>query len=149
VSSAAIVKEKVQRILIDDLDLSVRLMSDGYQVAYDSTAANIEIIEQGDTDENRRVVIRIWALIVRDVPGTPELFKWLAEEGGHYIFGSCTWNPNPAEPPLGMVSFDYAILGDYLDSEELSTALGAVITVANELDEQLQEQFGGKRFVDE
>jgi hypothetical protein len=44
--------------------------------------------------------------------------------------------------------FRYALLADYLDEDELSTAMWSVIGTADELDDELQKQFGGKRWVD-
>ena len=39
-------------------------------------------------------------------------------------------------------------LGDYLDEEELHNAVGAVVTTADRLDDELQSRFGGKRSED-
>jgi hypothetical protein len=45
--------------------------------------------------------------------------------------------------------YKYVLLADFLDEDELSTALWAVIYTADELDDELQKQFGGKRYIDE
>ena len=57
-SNFAIVKDKVQRILVDDMELDVRLISEGYQVRFESTAVNIRVFEQGEGD-NARVLIKM------------------------------------------------------------------------------------------
>jgi hypothetical protein len=47
-----------------------------------------------------------------------------------------------------MILLKYSILGDYLDPEELLNAVRAVILMANLLDEEITEEFGGTRFID-
>lgn len=147
VSNIAVVKDKVQRILVDDMELDVRLISEGYQVRFESTAVNIRVFEQGEGD-SARVLIKMWAPVVRNVGESPELFRWIATEGTSYLFGNACWNPDPNRPGFGMVSFDYALLGDYLDGPELRGALAAVAVTADELDDELQQKFGGQRFID-
>ena len=53
-----------------------------------------------------------------------------------------------AEDGTISLMFRYALLADYLDEDELSTAMWSVIGTADELDDELQKQFGGKRWVD-
>ena len=145
--NAAIVKDKIQRILVDDMELEVRLISGGYQVPFESTAVNIRVIEQGEGDD-ARVLLKMLAPVLRNVQETPDLFRWIATEGTSYLFGNACWNPDPDRPGYGMISFDHTLLGDFLDSAELRGALGAVAVTANDLDDELQPRFGGQRFVD-
>lgn len=145
--NAALVRDKVQRILVDDMELNVRLNSGGYQVPFQSTAVNIRVFEQGEGDSSR-VLVKMWAPILRDVKEDPEMFRWIATEGTSYLFGNACWNPDPERPGFGMISFDHTLLGDYLDSAELRGALAALAVTANDLDDELQPRFGGLRFVD-
>ena len=46
------------------------------------------------------------------------------------------------------IQFDHTILGDYMDPEELVTAVGAVMYTADDLDEIVHTRFGGKRYAD-
>ena len=146
-SNAALVRDKVQRMLVDEMNLNVRLISNGFQVPFESTAVNIVVIEQGE-GESARVLLKMWAPVLREVRETPELFKWIANEGTAFFFGHACWNPDEANPGTGMLSFDHTLLGDYLDLPELFTALGALATTADELDDSLRPRFGGQRFVD-
>jgi hypothetical protein len=143
--SAALVRDKIQRILVDELGLEVRLISNGFQVPYASSAVNIIVHEDDDDD---RTIIQMWAMVLRDVAESPELFEWIAVEGHQFFFGHACFNRNPQTPGIGMISFDYTLLGDYLDKAELEEALAALATTADGIDDQLQERFGGKRFLD-
>ena len=48
----------------------------------------------------------------------------------------------------GFLQFAYTLLGDYLDEDELGTALWTVLFTADRLDDELQAQFGGRRWTD-
>lgn len=138
--SQSAVLDKIRRILIDE-GLQANLLEDGFQVPYDSTAVNITVEEQAD-----RTVIRMAVPLLREVPATPELFRWAAVEGQQYLFGSVT----AVEMPEGtfLLLFDHTLLGDYLDKPELMGALAALVITGNDLDDELQARFGGKRFID-
>lgn len=146
-SSAALVRDKAQRMLVDELNLNVRLISNGFQVPFESTAVNIVVIEQGEGDASQ-VLLKMWVPVLRDVRETPELFRWVAVKGTAYVFGHACWNPDEDYPGTGMRSFDHTLLGDYLDLPELHAALGALATTADEVDDSLHHRFGGQRFVD-
>jgi hypothetical protein len=85
--------------------------------------------------------------MLRDLQPTPELFKWVAVQGTGYRLG-CV---EAFEEEAGTIflRYKYVLLADFLDEDELSTALWAVIYTADELDDELQKQFGGKRYIDE
>jgi hypothetical protein len=137
------VKEKVQGILTD-WGLHVTLTRTGFQVPYESTAVNIAIV-----DQESRVLVKLWAMVLRDVQASPALYEWVATEGSTYHFGHAVWNFKNDDPGFGMLSFDHTLLGDYLDADELKQAVVALATTADELDDQLRPRFGGKRWVDD
>ena len=43
---------------------------------------------------------------------------------------------------------DHTLLGDYIDPAELVSAVNAVMSSADELDEIVHDRFGGKRWTD-
>lgn len=147
-SSAAAVRDKVQRILVEEMDVEARLIPDGFQVPYASTAVNIRVIEQGDGEPSARVLVSLSAPTLRHVKASPELFEWIATEGGTYFFGHAIWTQYSDEPGLGIVTFEHTLLGDFLDTAELAGALVALANTSDDLDDELQKRFGGKRFVD-
>ena len=136
---------KVQRILQDSFS-DVRLANNGFAIPYESTVAFVEIREWiKDQDGNPRTVVYVWAPIGRDVQPSPELFRWAAIEGRQQLFGGVT----VAEADeLLLVVFDHSLLGDYLDPDELTTAVAAVVLAADDMDDIVRDRFDGKRYTD-
>lgn len=140
-SNAAEVSKKVQRLLVDG-GITARLIEDGFQVEYESTAVNIQIVDQQD-----RTLIQMSAVILRQVPPTPELFHWIATKGQEFYFGHFHALEMPDDTVL--ILQEHTLLGDYLDAEEFHGALGALAVEGNRHDDELKNMFGGKRFIDE
>ena len=138
-TDAQLVRNKIQQILMDQ-ELMVTLLPDGFQVPFDTTAVNISVLEQ-----ETRTLVMMFVPVLREVPPSPELFKYIAIEGQQYFFGHLRYVPDVDQ---GLLSFEQTLLGDYLDSDELMSSLAALANTGNELDEVLQKRFGGKRFVD-
>ena len=138
-TDAQLVRNKIQQILMDQ-ELMVTLLPDGFQVPFDTTAVNISVLEQ-----ETRTLVMMFVPVLREVPPSPELFKYIAIEGQQYFFGNLRYVPDVDQ---GLVSFEQTLLGDYLDADELMASLAALASTGNELDEELQKRFGGKRFVD-
>ncbi len=138
-TDAQLVKNKIQQILMDQ-ELMVTLLPNGFQVPFDTTAVNINVLEQ-----ETRTLVMMFVPVLREVPPSPELFKYIAIEGQQYFFGNLRYVPDVDQ---GLVSFEQTLLGDYLDADELMASLAALASTGNELDEELQKRFGGKRFVD-
>jgi len=138
-ADAQMVKNRIQQILIEH-DLTVTLTPKGFSVPFDSTAVMINVVEQ-----ETRTLVMMYVPVLREVPPSAELFKYIAIEGQQYYFGSLRYVPDVEQ---GLVSFEQTLLGDYLDADELWTALVALANTGNQLDEELQKRFGGKRLVD-
>lgn len=138
-TDAQLVRNKIQQILMDQ-ELMVTLLPDGFQVPFDTTAVNISVLEQ-----ETRTLVMMFVPVLREVPPSPELFKYIAIEGQQYFFGHLRYVPDVDQ---GLLSFEQTLLGDYLDSDELMSSLAALANTGNELDEELQRRFGGKRFID-
>lgn len=134
-----LVKSKIQQILMEN-ELTVTLAPNGFSVPYDSTAVMINVVEQ-----ETRTLVMMYVPVLRQVPPSPELFKYIAIEGQQYFFGSLRYIPDVDQ---GLVAFEQTLLGDYLDGDELMTALAALANTGNDLDDELQKRFGGKRYVD-
>ena len=141
------VKGKVQRILADDLG-SVEIDRDGdFIVKHESTMVFVSVFAFNDDDEVSDIVVRCLAPMVTGVPLTPEVFKWVAVDGQRFHFGSCFITPEE-DPANGWIYFKYAIVGNDLDSNELLSAVYRTAFTANDFDDKLKEQFGGKLFTE-
>jgi hypothetical protein len=134
---------KVQRILADFLS-DVRLNDrGGFMIPYESTM----VVCEPRNLEGDRTAVLIFALMNQMVPVTPALFEWVATNTDNFMFGHIGMRVTEDGKHANLV-FTHTLLGDYLDPEELKQAVGAIATTADELDEEIQDRFGGERWVD-
>jgi hypothetical protein len=114
---------------------------------HESAACSVKVREFDKDEDGQNTVVKVSAPILWNVKRTPALYEWVATEGTAYRIGYVRAVP---EEDAGTVSlmFRYAMLADYLDEDELSTAMWTVIGTADDLDDELQQKFGGKRWVD-
>lgn len=142
---------KVQRILTGPMKLRIQLDGELISVSFtdSSTVVHVRIIDWGKSkDGEARSLVRVSAPVVREVQPTPQLFEYLCREAPKNWFGSPWVNDDQNAPGKVFISMGQTLLGDYLDEEELATALWGVLAAADELDDKLKEKFGGKRWVD-
>lgn len=77
------------------------------------------------------------------VKETPEVFQHIALHADDYLFAHLS----AARTDDGLtIMLTHALLGDYLDEQELVRAVGGTLGVADQLDDELKTQFGGTRF---
>ncbi|MGN6380523.1 MAG: T3SS (YopN, CesT) and YbjN peptide-binding chaperone 1 [Gaiellales bacterium] len=87
--------------------------------------------------------VRASSPVVSDVELSDELALHLLELTGTRPFGGFLYIPSRRE-----VWFQHAILGDDLDEDELDTAIDVVAAVADDSDDVLVGEFGGRRYAD-
>jgi hypothetical protein len=137
------VTAKVQRILTEEFG-TVRIDRDGdFGVQNESAVAFVSVKPWGDDE----VVVHVTAYMLNDVPLTPEVFEWVATEGS-YFFGHVHVLRTEGES-TGTLVFTHTLLGDFLDKPELLHAVNSVAILANNLDDELQSRFGGRKFIEE
>jgi hypothetical protein len=141
------VKGKIQRILADQMG-SVKIDRDGDFIVTHESAVTFVSVYPVNEDEDADIVIRCYSPMVKDVPLTPELTKWIAVEGQQFAFGGCYINPDD-DGKNCWVYFRYSIVGNDLDPNELISAVYRTVFTANDLDDMLKEKFGGKLFNEE
>lgn len=134
------VKEKVQRILVEELG-SVSIDKDGdFFVHFDSAVVFVTVIDLKDDV----TLVKSFAILLSDVPLNADLYRWAATEGQAFHFGRS--RIIEGDNGQGRIIFEHTLLGDFLDPEELKWAVIALGHDANDLDDQLQARFGGNRF---
>jgi hypothetical protein len=141
---------KVQRLLTGPMGLEIGLKGDLFTVRFTdaSTAVHVRVRDWGkDSEGQPRSLVLVSAPILREVPPSPALFEWVARNGGTRWFGHVEVYDD-REPGKVSLFFSHTLLGDYLDEKELAAALWGVLQGADEWDDQLKAQFGGKRWID-
>jgi hypothetical protein len=93
-----------------------------------------------------RVVVKVEAVVAFDVPDSQEMLTHVARASGEYLFGHLALHADDDKPGHNTVLFSHALLGNYLDEEELVNAVIAVVLTANEIDDDFVSRFGGGTF---
>jgi type III secretion system-like peptide-binding chaperone len=137
-ANLGIVKDKVQRILAENFS-GVELGKAGnFTLRNESARLFINFMPQ-----ETRVIVNLVVPLLLKVAPTPELFHYIAIHGDDYIFGHLS--AEETEDGIA-VFFSHALLGDYLDDEELLASVRGLLGVGNDIDDELQAQFGGNKF---
>lgn len=142
---------KVQRLLTGPMGLRVVLEGDRFSVTFQDTSTSVQlrVLDGGkDQDGEPRTYVLITSLILKRVKPTPALFEWVARQGGSRWFGHVEVHDDPAEPGTVYLLMSHTLLGDYLDEKELAAGMWSVLSSADAWDEELQKQFGGRRWME-
>ncbi|MFQ5642414.1 MAG: YbjN domain-containing protein [Thiogranum sp.] len=136
------VKEKVQRYLTEMLN-NVQIDSEGdYNFRHGSSHIFIRVAQFNDD----HTIVRVWAPTNMEVPPSPELYKYIATEGNKYVFGRLAVQEQ--ENGLAVI-FSETLLGEFLDPDELKMAITVVASTADDIDNEIQDKFGGRTFYQE
>lgn len=142
---------KVQRILTGPMGLRIQLDGNAMTVSFSdvSTQVRVQVVDWGtNSDGDPRSLVRVAAPILWGVRPSAELYEWVAREGGGYLFGHVVVFDDGENPGSVFLLMTHTLLGDFLDEEELSAAMWGVLSTADNLDDELQQRFGGKRLAD-
>ncbi len=137
------VKERVQAYLTAQGMVSIDDKG-RFSLAAGSTRVFIEVLAHPNDEV---CVVMCSAPVLFEVPLTPELFKYVAVNADNWWFGHLFVSPNE-DGTTGTVIARHTLLGDYLDKDELMYAVNGVLHSTDSLDDELQKQFGGKRYED-
>ncbi len=133
------VRDKVERILRDWLG-GAEIDRDGrFTVRHESARVFIEVGELG-TDTT---YVSVHAPTNFEIKPSNEFFRYIATHADDYVFGHLSVYEGDDG---AMVMFRHSILGDFMDADELKATVGAVVSTANEIDDQIKKQFGGEVF---
>jgi len=101
----------------------------------------------GFTEVGHQTVITLRAPVLRDVSSTSEptaLLERLNDLNCASHFGKWAFYANER-----LVVLEYDLLGDHLQENELMTALTTLARLADQQDDLLQREFGGRRSFEE
>ena len=136
------VRGEVQKYLQNNFDV-IELHGEAFFVRSGSTGVDITVAAWGKSD----VMIRLSSLVLSDVERNDEFYIELGKRSGVHIFGNLHAIPNEDERTCCLY-FEHNLLGTTLDEGELMWALSALAQTADEMDDELQALFGGKRLID-
>jgi hypothetical protein len=132
------VKAKIQRFL-GELVNTYEVGPDFYRVRYDSTALMIRPFVW----QEKHVMVSFSCMVLREMPFHANLWKRIAEMNKDFLFGKAVYY---AESKI--LVWEHYLLGDFMDKDEFMSACSLMVMTANDLDDKLQKEFGGKKFSD-
>jgi hypothetical protein len=136
----AAVRSKVQQFLTNNFG-NVTIDKDGDFSLRHGSARIFVRTRTGEKSDFTWISLDVPLLL--GVKETPQVFEHVALHADDLVFGHL--NAVRTDDGL-MILLSHALLGDYLDEEELVRAAGAMLGTAEDLDDELQTQFGGQRF---
>lgn len=136
------VAAKVQRLLTEFVG-PVQVNRDGnLGIAYNSARVIIEFRDW----QNGTTLVKVWSPMLREVSLSPDVYRWVATKGQYRYFAHAKILEE--DDGTGMLAWEHDLLGDFIDADELKYAVAAVTFGADELDDELQAMFGGRRATD-
>jgi hypothetical protein len=133
------VRRKVEIFLREKrLNYEVRAGGDFY-VRYGSTFAVV-----APREWQERTLVKLLAPVALNITKiTPELTRFLAEKNNQLVFGKFSLDTRNSA-----VVYQHALLGDFLDAEELFIGVAAIVGTADQYDEEVSNMAGGERVAD-
>lgn len=139
------VASRVHQILTDHFSNVETYSANGYTLRKGSARAFVEIDSSAENSyTDAPTFVRITVPLLQQVSETPELHRHIAFGADTHRFGTLALKAD--EQHGTCIFFCHTLLGDYLDDDELGHALGGMLDDADDLDDELQQRFGGKRF---
>ncbi len=81
--------------------------------------------------------------------GNEGMFREFSRLNDELLFGKIYWAPKATDDDtVGTIYLEHVLLGEYLDAEELLSALTALALAADRIDDDLQAKYGGERWTD-
>ena len=132
------INDKVRRYLTDWLG-DVQVDSEGnFNLRHGSTHVFIRVDKYNDNN----TTVRVFAITNREVPPSPELYKYVSMASHDCVFGKLTIQE--LEEGL-LVVCSQTLLGESLDPMNLEAAVAIVAGLADDIDDKIQAKFGGKK----
>ena len=138
-------RDKIRRWLTDKLH-GVEIDSEG-NLDFRHGSARIRVTVEDLPGDDDDTVVEVVSPVLFDVPKTPELLEWVARSMSKYRFGTF-FIVDSDDGNLNLL-YRITLLGTYLDLPEFEAAYLFVAITADELDNELQEKFGGERFYED
>jgi hypothetical protein len=134
------VRDRVASIM-SDLVGGLQL-NPGGDLSFDYETATVYVNVRPFMEDS--TVVNVFAFTNVGLQPTRELFEFVARHSGDWIFGHlAVFGDSDGQGEVTLV-FRQTMLGDYLDAEELTAAVVAVATTADQIDDQIKQQFGGR-----
>ncbi|RLT30440.1 MAG: hypothetical protein DWI54_06380 [Chloroflexi bacterium] len=140
------VRNKVLRMMAKNFEITTT-DDETIMVRHESSILSVEVKEWIKDNDGMNTVVVLSASILWNAKRTPALYEWVATTGQSFLWGRVASNLSDVSTETHL-NFEHNLLGDNLDEPELVSVVLALLSKANELDDELQKKFGGKRTAD-
>jgi hypothetical protein len=123
-------------------EVNVNTMADMFVLQEGSTFVYIRTFPIGDKESG----VEIFSYVVVDIDVTEELMRYLLTYNLRLMLGA--FGLSLGESAKGTVLLTHTLLGDSMDREGLCASVTAIARVADELDDKIVADFGGKTALD-
>jgi hypothetical protein len=136
-----VLREKVERYVADLIGPYEVNEWDKIHFRWGSAHVFLECMTYGEEES----VVFISIPLLYYLTPAPELFRYVGLHADDWHFGHLSVTENKDDDRLKLW-LTHSLLGDYLDVEELKTAVAAMARTADGLDDELKAKFGGERY---
>lgn len=91
----------------------------------------------------RSTVVALYAYTNIDVPVSNDLYRFVASNSNRWLLGRLGLRERDGK---ALVVFDHNLMGDHLELEDLRSAALCIAFTADEIDDEIKRQFGGRVF---
>lgn len=134
-------RAKIRRYLdrlVDDYEIT---SDHAFTFQRGSTRTFVEVVPHGRDN----TVVHVWAFVATAVRPSPALYQFLVRYES--TFGHLALADDDDDGAV--ITFNHSLLGEHLDWDEFNWVASTVTLVADELDDELVETFGGRRYQDD
>jgi hypothetical protein len=123
-------------------EVNVTQMGDTFALQEGSTFVYVRTMPIGD----EKAGVEVFSYVVIDVDVTEELMRYLLTYNLRLMFGG--FGLSIDDSGKGAIVLTHTILGDRMERAELYASVSAIAHVADDLDDQIVADFGGKTALD-
>ena len=140
------VRARIQTLLLRETEIGLDQRG-RITVDRGSTRVYINFAAQ---EEPRVVFVTLTAPVAFFVPVTPALFERIARDSDRWYFGHLCMSVYEEGEHKGTayVYLSDTLVGDFLDPQEITIPVFALVNTANALDEDFVAEFGGVKYAD-
>lgn len=109
-----------------------------YYLMMGSALVYASVLWWGDND----AIVNVRSYVVTGAEKTPEMLEFLLRQNYDMRFGGFSMDQE------GDIAFEHSIVGSTCDKNELRTSIMAVLSTADQYDDQIVSRWGGKRATD-
>ena len=139
---------------LDDLGWSYEVAAIDVLLLSQGSAMVMITIETCQSIDGPIEIVSIKSPVLRKVEPSADLYKSISEINSSLPFGALVIEDTAGKggesgsKNTGVLFLKHSLLAQTLDKEEIEVGVGTMAVIADELDDELQNEFGGQKAID-